>query len=479
MLSSLRAIGYSLPAAVADIVDNSITASARRIEIEFVFDGTRSYVLFHDDGVGMTATEVIEAMRLGGHGPEEARSEDDLGRFGLGLKTASFSQCRRLTVASRAAGSPIATARWDLAHVTEAREWDLLDPGIASLPPEVATAVEDRAGTVVLWEDTDRIAGTEDERPASASLFRQQIRQVEEHLGAVFHRFLTGRGQVKLTLNGSQIEPWDPFMETHDATQVVGDEPMQFRGETIQVTAFVLPHRSRMTDAEHETGGRGDWNNRQGFYVYRNRRLLVEGDWMRMFASEEHHKLARIRVDLPNTLDADWQIDVKKAVARPPAPLREPLRRIARVTRRRASDIYRHRGKVEARAASGTGAFLWERRSKRGRIIYGLNRKHPLLEELLEMQPDDGRRLNSLLRLAEETVPVPLIVFDSAETPDEHGHPFETAADSDVLELMTDLLQSMIRRGESRDSALRQLAASDAFGGFDHLVQVLRERDDR
>lgn len=479
MLASLRAIGYSLPAAVADIVDNSITAGAHHIRLTFYWDGAGSRVTFADDGHGMDRGGLIEAMRLGGRGPEEERSDDDLGRFGLGLKTASFSQCRRLTVVTRtgATGAALEAATWDLDHVATTGEWALLTPTAAAMPTEAADLAE-RSGTVVTWELLDRVVGDSTVEDADAGKrFRQQVRAVEDHLSAVFHRFLVGRGRVKITINDRELAPWDPFMEDHAATMNLGAETLVFNDEAIEITPFVLPHRSKLTDKEHDAAGRGDWNGRQGFYVYRNRRLLMSGGWMRLFASEEHTKLARVRVDLPNTLDHEWQIDVKKAVARPPGPLRDQLRRIATVARRDASNVYRHRGKVVARGAGGSVAFLWERRSVRGTIAYRLNREHPLVRDLIEMQSDGAELLRAVLRLAEETVPVPLIVLDSAEHPDEHAAPFDEAAGDEVLELMERLFASLVERGAEPELALEQLAGSDPFSAFPELIAVVKEKN--
>ena len=128
--------------------------------------------------------------------------------------------------------------------------------------------------------------------------------------------------------------------------------------------------------------GSREWNSRQGFYVYRNRRMLVAGDWLGLpFTKEEHYKLARIQVDIPNAMDQDWQIDVRKSRVRPPGVLRKDLERIANLTRKRAVEIYRHRGKIVARSRSAGHTFAWQRKVKNGTIFYCLDRKHPLISK--------------------------------------------------------------------------------------------------
>ena len=94
LTGSLRDIGYDFHTAIADLVDNSIAAGARRIGVELVFDPNKSYVLIWDDGTEWDRPELLEALRFGSR---RDYRRNELGRFGLGLKTGSFSQCRRLT----------------------------------------------------------------------------------------------------------------------------------------------------------------------------------------------------------------------------------------------------------------------------------------------------------------------------------------------------------------------------------------------
>lgn len=189
MLESLRAFGYSTPAAVADLIDNSITAGAKNVWIEFHWDGRNSHVSVLDDGQGMSEEELLAAMRAGSRSPLEERPPADLGRFGLGLKTASFSQCRQLTVASRAKGCDVACRRWDLDYVREHREWRLLRTPAPGSTGRLAVLEGMTQGTLVLWEKMDRVVPADDvASEADHARFRDLIDAVDEHLGMVFHR---------------------------------------------------------------------------------------------------------------------------------------------------------------------------------------------------------------------------------------------------------------------------------------------------
>jgi hypothetical protein len=472
MIHSMRAFGYSLPAAIADLVDNSISAHARKVDVDFHWAGASSAVRVVDDGDGMGEVELSEAMRLGSGGPLADRRPDDLGRFGLGLKTASFSQARSLTVASRVAGGSTATRTWDLDHVEATEEWSLLFDPLGDSSMQEGALDEHEHGTAVVWGKLDRLVGEVDADDAEAhQRFLAGVAQTERHLGMVFHRFLRGPQKLTIHVNGQELEGWDPFMEDQRATQLLPPTPLGLRGHMVHVTPFVLPHHSKLSSAEHTAGaGPHGWNEHQGFYVYRAERLLVAGDWLRLgFQKEEHFKLARIRIDLPNTLDADWQIDVRKATARPPGLMRPELKQIAKITRARASEVYRHRGKVIARESTKGPAFLWRQVNRRGKIIYAIQRDHPVIKALL----DESSSFAEALRLIEETVPVPLIMINAAERPDELAAPFEGADDREVRTVMDRVRGVLLDHGMSDIEVRRQLAQMEPFNSFPEIIATL------
>ena len=473
LIESMRAFGYSTPAAVADLVDNSISAGARNVWIDFHWAGTDTHVAVLDDGTGMTELELGEAMRLGSSDPREARDADDLGRFGLGLKTASLSQCRTLTVASRRAGD-LSLRRWDLDYVRSTREWTLL----TEVDDESSKLLERLdgldSGTMVLWQRPDRLVGDDALEDRSArDRFLSTVREVEEHLAMTFQRFMSGRSGVALWINDRRVESWDPFLEDDSATQRLPEETIILRGDRVQVAGYVLPHHSKLSADEHRrAAGPQGWNAHQGFYIYRAGRLLVPGEWLGLFKKEEHSKLARIRIDLPNTMDADWQIDVRKATARPPGALRADLKRIAEVTRQRATAIYRHRGKAIARRSTKEHVFVWRQNLHRGKVVYELNRDHPIVRDLLRREPD----AESVLRLVEETVPAPLIALDASQRPDQQSTPFEVAANGELVRMAGDVYSLLRDFGQGHDDAVRQLATMEPF---DRFPEVLAELDER
>jgi hypothetical protein len=280
MLESLRGLGYSTGAALADIIDNSISAGASEVRLDFSWDGPTSRITVLDNGSGMSDAELESAMRLGDKNPLDARSAHDLGRFGMGLKTASFSQCRRLTVASAKDGATNCL-RWDLDELAANPDggWLLFEGPAQGSKNFIAGLKGKKAGTVVLWEQMDRVVTS----GFTSNDFHDLIDTVESHLAMVFHRLLQGpRAKLKLLLNGRAVAPWDPFMTGHPAkpwTSPPTNHSTDYGIVTVQ--AHVLPHRDKLTATEFDANaGPAGWTAQQGFYVYRNERLLVAGGWL-------------------------------------------------------------------------------------------------------------------------------------------------------------------------------------------------------
>lgn len=477
LVESLRAFGYATETAIADIIDNSISAGSSTIDVRLRWVGSQSWIAITDDGAGMTTERLREAMRPGSASPTSPRTARDLGRFGLGLKTASFSQCRRLTVMSSTGPGELAYRTWDLDHVVRTGSWQLL----ATLTPEDqelwVNLHGDQPGTVVLWRDLDRLVGSPDPTDDRAERhFYGVADRVANHLGMIFHRFVVGPGRITIRVNGRDVVPWDPFIEAHEATQVVADESLPYRGTLIGVKSFVLPHVNRLSTKEHATvaGPRG-WASQQGFYVYRGRRLIVSGNWLGLgFRRDETTSLARIRLDLPNSMDADWQIDVRKSVARAPGALVFELRRIAEVVRQRSTDVYRHRGKVLQRAGRGEVVQAWLQVVRGSKIAYQVNREHPLIAALLT---GEGGDVAALVRLLEETVPVPLIILDHADGQGRQAAPFEGSTPDSLRSVLADVARAMSRGGASRSETVSRLLMMEPFSDHPDLVRDVCARE--
>lgn len=335
LMRSLRDLGYDFPQAVADLVDNSITAGANRISIDIRFEGPDSWLRIIDDGSGMDSDTITEAMR---YGTDQSYDDEALGKFGLGLKTASLSQCRNLLVASRADATRkrIEVRQLDLDHVSEVNRWEIFALEPSSCDERLIAPLQSGPGTVVLWQSLDRVLGYKipwGKRARSA--LEALAAQLDLHLGMTFHRFLAGqvpgRRRLKILINGRQVRPWDPFATDEPATQVLPACELDVQTTDgigiVRFQPYVLPPRDRFSSEEafHRLAGPRKWNAQQGFYIYRAHRMIQSGGWSRMRALDEHVKLARASLDFFPELDSAFEINVAKVRAVLPAELKERL----------------------------------------------------------------------------------------------------------------------------------------------------------
>ena len=485
MIESLRGVGYTPETAIADLIDNSISAHARNVWITFWWEGRRSHIAVLDDGDGMTEGELSEAMRPGSMSPLESRPPDDLGRFGLGLKTASFSQCRQLTVASLRNGH-FSTRRWDLDHVVRVEDWQLLKSPLAGSEEILRPLLKLGQGTMVLWEDLDRVVGNVPISDSSAQdRFLTLIDRVESHLAMVFHRFLEGASSgLSLFINGCdedhRVKAWDPFMKDHSATLATPKERIPTHLGVVEVQGFVLPHKDNLKQREFQTGaGLEGWTAQQGFYVYRNGRMLVSGGWLglgqtRAWTREESYKLARLRLDIPNTADPDWGIDIKKSVARAPSYIALRLRDLAKHVRDQARQVFAHRGSFGPQVPTPDLQRAWRVVQRRDSVAYLVDRSHPLVKQVLDQAGPLEEAVGAMLRLLEETMPVQRVWIDTMEHGEVHKGAFEGTPSADIQAVLDVLYRHLVETvGLDGCSARSQLLKTEPFHHHPELVEAL------
>ena len=427
LIESMRDVGYTLDTALADIVDNSVAAGAASVRILADTASTNPAIGIVDDGSGMTAEELLEAMRLGNRSPRDERVMGDLGRFGLGLKTASLSQCRRVTVVSRKDGITSA-ARWDLDTVRSTNEWLVEIPEDTSTLPWADHLGE--RGTLVLWEELDRLLLGEPHLAGERRLVRR-LDEAATELELVFHRFLSGeRGLRRLTmsLNGRPLEAFDPFHSKHAATMPGPIEVIRIGQHRVTVQAFTLPHHQKVTPAEWERyGGREGYLRSQGFYVYRGRRLIIHGTWFGLARQMELTKLARVRIDIPTGLDSEWKIDIKKASAQLPPQVRDRLRRLIETIGATSKRVYTARGRT---LVSDNPLPVWQRVQNKDEIRYSINLEHPVITSYCDRLPEDLRR--GFVRVVEmlgASLPIDALFADTSGDP-AHVIPAPISADA-------------------------------------------------
>jgi hypothetical protein len=457
--ASLRDLGYSLETAIADLIDNSISADATDIQILCDMSRKDAVLVIIDNGQGMSESEVISAMRHGSTDPRKKRGPKDLGRFGLGLKTASFSQCRHLTVASSKNGMRSAV-EWNLSQIEDDDGWyvAILDTNDITALPFVDQLPE--PGTIVLWRDLDRLFEDESGHRRD-EIVNEKLAAVERHLSLVFHRFLAGevkgRKRITIKINGHPITPFDPFCRKNPATQMLPEETVWVGDQAVQMQPYILPHHSRLTASEYDFyQNRSDFISNQGAFVYRNGRLMAWGDWFRLVPKGEATKLARVQIDFTNSLDEAWTIDIKKSRARPPQIVRDRLRQI--ITKITARSVIVHRGRGQ-KLFQETQAPLWERYADHGGIRFAVNMQHPLIQSIdAKLASEDVRSLHVLLESIAASLPVEMIYSDYSTNPREVSQ--SNIDESETLERLKSLHQVLYGDGQGNPTAFMQIVRS-------------------
>lgn len=350
LVNSLRDIGYNFETAVADLVDNAIEAGATHIQIDIRHNGKKSCVIISDDGQGMSESAIGEALRFGSH---RAYAADDLGRYGLGLKTASLSQCRRLTVLSRRSvkTNRVVARQLDLDHIDRTDRWEVIEPERVDNVDRAAHRLRFGPGTALVWECLDRILGPSDPEGGWAKRKLAKLApQLEAYLGMVFHRFLSGRvpGRevLHISVNGEKVRPWDPLGPGEQITELL---PLRWEigsdagSQEVRLCRVVLPPREKFSSPEEfeRLAGPMKWNRQQGLYIYRSNRLIQGGGWAGIRTIDEHTKLARASVDFPSALDFLFHVNVAKMQVSIPPEIKTMLEAPVHELCRDADAIYR------------------------------------------------------------------------------------------------------------------------------------------
>ena len=440
LLDSMRDLGYSFEAAVADLIDNSISANATKIDI--VCDLTENPSLsIIDNGTGMSCDELIDAMRHGSQNKHQ-RHKHDLGRFGLGLKTASFSQCRQFTVTSMK-NCETSSAEWNLDVVKKEDDWliSILNNDEIKELPYIDKLIEN--GTIVLWRNMDRLF--EDETGMRRDeIVNEKLDVLEKHMSLVFHRFLSGeikgRKKLEISINGHCVNGFDPFCRNNTATQLLPEEIIRIDDSIVRLTPYILPHHSKLSAVEYDYyQSRSDFLSNQGAYIYRNNRLLAWGDWFRLIPKGEATKLARVQIDFPSSLDAKWTIDIKKSRAKPPYQVRERLRQVILKISERSTIVHRNRGK---KLFDEIKTPVWERYADRDSIRYSLNRQHPIIQSVYFELPETAvKKLDMLIDTVEASLPIEMIYSDYSSHP--HEIQKTNAGNDSVFERLAGIKESL------------------------------------
>lgn len=436
-LDSLREIGYSTEVAVADLIDNSITASSSEIYIYTVPKPKPVFALL-DNGIGMDEAKLIEAMRLASTNPNSTRAKHDLGRFGLGLKTSSFSQCKKLTVISKK-GKSINCRQWDLSFIAKKNDWLLITPRNYIDYPLYQQLEKSSSGTLIIWEDIDKI---------SPNQYSEMIEKLRKHLSLVFHKFLEGSVQgrkLKISINDNYLKPFNPFNLNHPATQQIAIEKINIHNSTVVIQPYILPHHSKISREEYELYATEEgYLKSQGFYLYRVDRIIIYGTWWGLHKAMDMHKLIRIKVEIPNNMDNHWGIDIKKSIARPANEIKADLKRIINQMVEKGARPYSSRGK---KIEDKTVIKFWEIVPLKDHFFFSINKQHPLYINLLaSLGTIEKQKLDFFLKGIEAYLPLDAIQAKLQGDP--HIIKQESSLSEEDIEIITQLLKTTDINGD-------------------------------
>lgn len=472
LVESTRSIGYSFESALADIIDNSLGSNSRNVWI--YYESSDNPVLsVIDNGLGMDNSELESAMRYGSRSSLETRESNDLGRFGLGLKTASMSQCRKLIVASKKLGK-ISAACWDLDLIIERNDWILQiypDYEIMKLP-YIDKLNNCETGTMVLWQNFDRIA---DSSKNVRKIFDEKISISREHISLIYHRFLEpthSQDKVVMMFNDDKLTAYDPFLSNHPSTQPLPEEVFFIADQPIKVKPFVLPYTSKLgAKDKKKLGSLDDLRQNQGFYIYRNKRLIIWGTWFRLVRQHELNKLARIRVDIPNSLDSIWEIDVKKSTANIPDLIKNNLVAIVDGSIGRSERVYKYRGR---KSQDDKIDHVWNVIDNRGSFQYKINRDLEMYKTLENMIPEDKLGyFESFIQIIESSFPFQDVYYRIAKNHD--GVVQFKDDDEQVYQNALTMINQLKSVGEDVVAVINNLDKLDYFKNNPNVILRLRE----
>jgi len=450
---------YNLALSLADLIDNSISAGSLEIRIYAEFDNAHSSIKIIDNGRGMSRAQLFQAMKIGSHNPSEKRDENDLGRFGLGMKTASFAQGRRLTVLTNN-GSDMSGACWDLDDISNF-SMDIFDQ--EEVKQQFTFCKNKETQTEVKITKLTRLT---ENNTISAEDWERLLVDAKDELRLIFHRYLEGgeKGIKKIRIffndDENSLDPINPFYQDHPATQDLDTETIIVDQKKISVTPFILPHFSKLKASEVEKlAGKEGYVRNQGFYIYRNFRLIIRGTWFKLIPHGELVKLARIKVDIPNSLDVEWKITVDKSDAQIPVKVQKRLRELISTIKIQSTRVFTFPGK---KLTDSKINQLWQLKQKHGKKSFQINLSHPLISNFIEKSDKlQKQSFHNVISIIEETLPLHEMVSQMNDQPETISQ--QSTDPKIVYEFAKYLYLNLRSRGFKENEALKMLNETDPY----------------
>jgi hypothetical protein len=444
-LESSRDIGYTLNNAIADLVDNAIDANATKISISLsLIDDHLSFFIV-DDGHGMTNDELQKAMELSCKNPNDERKKGTLGKYGLGLKLSSFAFARILLVTSKSEIGDFNSYKWDLDNI--------------SINGYLSRKVTDRdknlissqTGTLVEWDNCDKLINF------SEIEYNDTLASLSKYIGLTFGRLIREKS-LSIFLNDVLIDPIDPFYVDEKTTITFPTIPLKVGEDAIiEVTAYVIANLKKQKNSLLEE---------QGFYIYRNHRLIEQAGWLGLFNANEVSKLARIKVDISNLHDKIVGVNINKTSINKVNPLLKlALKKTAETARKKSLEYYRVKGKVLKKLNNKRVIeHVWLIKQMGSQKKLYINTNHPVIKTAFNEES------KKIFKLLEDSIPLETILSF------EKDFDFEISKNNNLyLEFGRRIMNEKLKKGTSKIEALSELSMIEPFSLENSLIEMIRE----
>ena len=407
IIATLSHIGYKIDTSIADLLDNSIAHNAHNIDIRFNFQSNNIddwTVEIIDDGDGMDSQTLSNAFIMGERSLKDERERGDHGRYSVGMKTASIAQADYLLVVSKMKNKEFTAKAMDMNYLNNRKEWEGYDfDGVA----EYSNIIENN-GTSVIWKKLKFIDNTLPIELAKKDLY-SKIDTVSSYLGMVFHRFIE-RNELTIKIQNRVVKPWNPFFPNVN-TKLVDTHEDEF----ITTKTYILPSKDELSEDEFNEMNRGDALAHQGFYVYRNDRMIHAGGWLNLKNFKQHQKLnaLRISVDFDSRLDEYFDVGFTKSTIDFPKNITDKLEAVVKIGKQKAAENIKQKVRTRIKPGNNTKNEIWVTKNSSNGIICDINTSHPLIKEYTKnIDPKD---LNKLFKLIAGSIPTVYASSDKSQ----------------------------------------------------------------
>jgi hypothetical protein len=422
LIKSIAEQGYSLETAIADLIDNSITANSTRIEVLTKIDSEPYKMFLCDNGDGMDKVSLRNNMQFPSQSSENLRANNDLGRFGLGLKTASFSQTRNFTVLSRKKGSQKYTGlTWDVKHLRESGKWEIIinsESDIIELLEEYKSISKEHLNnskefipnTIVIWTGLYKFENYLEDRNKQDAIKEEITNTTSEYLSIVFHKFMERHNnKIIIRINNTLVKPFNPFPIENSSLRALEPIQKEFGKDIVKIQGYILPNSSIQETKENLnpwTPLNKSLMDMEGLYIYRADRLILFGGWNGLIKKMPRLQLARLKIDIGNKVDHLFHLNVAKSQINIPHDLKSSfLRAVVDLKTEAQKEYFNHGLKVFKQNPSEHSSELFYKTATNKGVLLRINDEFPLLKSLKSsINNKQKAELNFILKMSSNLI---------------------------------------------------------------------------